>query len=90
MNVVSTFAGCGNVLFRLRLLRYLVSNPDRPVSRDMLIESVWGYGSDIGDDRTIDVHIRNLRAKIEADPSSPHYIETVYGAGYRFTPQRRE
>ena len=39
-----------------RLLRYLVSNPDRPVSRETLIESVWGYSSDIGDDRTIDVH----------------------------------
>ena len=69
-----------------RLLRYLVSNPDRPVSRDMLIESVWGYGSDIGDDRTIDVHIRHLREKLEDNPTSPRWLLTVRGFGYKFKP----
>ncbi len=67
-----------------RLLRYLVSNPDRPISRDTLIESVWGYGSDIGDDRTIDVHIRHLREKLEDDPTNPHWLLTVRGFGYKF------
>jgi DNA-binding response OmpR family regulator len=69
-----------------RLLRYLVSNPDRPISREMLIESVWGYGSDIGDDRTIDVHIRHLREKLESDPTNPRWILTVRGFGYKFKP----
>lgn len=67
-----------------RLLRYLVSNPDRPVSRDTLIESVWGYSSDIGDDRTIDVHIRHLREKLEEDPTNPRWLLTVRGFGYKF------
>ncbi len=67
-----------------RLLRYLLSNPDRPVSRETLIETVWGYGSDIGDDRTIDVHIRHLREKLEKDPTNPRWIVTVRGLGYKF------
>ena len=69
-----------------RLLRYLVSNPDRPISRDTLIESVWGYSSDIGDDRTIDVHIRHLREKLENDPTNPRWLLTVRGFGYKFKP----
>jgi DNA-binding response OmpR family regulator len=69
-----------------RLLRYLVSNPDRPISRETLIETVWGYGSDIGDDRTIDVHIRHLREKLEEDPTNPRWILTVRGYGYKFKP----
>ncbi|MCL4505218.1 MAG: response regulator transcription factor [Chloroflexi bacterium] len=69
-----------------RLLRYLVSNPDRPISRDTLIEMVWGYGSDIGDDRTIDVHIRHLREKLEDDPTNPRWLLTVRGFGYKFRP----
>ena len=67
-----------------RLLRYLVANPDHPISRETLIESIWGYGSDIGDDRTIDVHIRHLREKLEPDPTSPRFILTVRGFGYKF------
>jgi DNA-binding response OmpR family regulator len=67
-----------------RLLRYLVSNPDKPISRDTLIESVWGYSSDIGDDRTIDVHIRHLREKLEDDPTNPRWIITARGFGYKF------
>ena len=69
-----------------RLLRYLVSNPDRPIGRDTLIETVWGYGSDIGDDRTIDVHIRHLREKLEDDPTNPRWLITVRGFGYKFKP----
>jgi DNA-binding response OmpR family regulator len=69
-----------------RLLRYLITNADHPVSRETLIEAVWGYGSDIGDDRTIDVHIRHLREKLESDPTNPRYILTVRGFGYKFKP----
>jgi DNA-binding response OmpR family regulator len=70
-----------------RLLRYLVENPRRPVSRAALIEAVWGYTGDIGSDRTIDVHIRHLREKLEEDPANPHWIVTVRGAGYKFQDQ---
>ena len=52
-------------------------------SRDQLIERVWGSNAFV-DARTVDVHIRGLRKKIEADPSNPRYIETVRGVGYRF------
>ena len=67
-----------------RLLRYLVENPRRPVSRAALIEAVWGYASDVGSDRTVDVHIRHLREKLEDDPANPQWIATVRGAGYKF------
>jgi DNA-binding response OmpR family regulator len=69
-----------------RLLRYLVSNPDRPFSRDALIEAIWGYDSDIGSDRTIDVHMRHLREKLEDDPASPRWLVTMRGIGYKFAP----
>jgi len=67
-----------------RLLRYLVSHPGRPFSRDELIEAVWGYASDIGNDRTVDVHIRHLRKKLEDDPANPCWLVTVRGVGYKF------
>jgi DNA-binding response OmpR family regulator len=67
-----------------RLLRYLVENPRRPISRTALIEAVWGYASDIGSDRTVDVHIRHLREKLEDDPANPEWIVTVRGVGYKF------
>jgi two-component system alkaline phosphatase synthesis response regulator PhoP len=66
----------------LRLLAYMAANAGRPISRSELIEAVWGYASDIGSDRTVDVHIRHLREKIEEDPGTPHWIVTVRGAGY--------
>lgn len=67
-----------------RLLRYLVSHPDRPCTRDALIEAVWGYDSEIGNDRTVDVHIRHLREKLEDDPAVPRWLVTVRGVGYKF------
>jgi DNA-binding response OmpR family regulator len=67
-----------------RLLRFLVLRPDRPLSRDALIEGVWGYDSAIGSGRTVDVHIRHLRQKLEDDPSNPRWIVTVRGIGYKF------
>lgn len=65
------------------LLLTLVRHAGRVLSRDQLIEQVWGYDY-YGDDRVIDVHIRRLRRKIEDDPDAPTAIVTVRGAGYRF------
>ncbi len=67
-----------------RLLRYLVAHPNRPLSRSTLIEAVWGYASDVGSDRTVDVHIRHLREKLEQDPANPRWLVTVRGVGYMF------
>lgn len=65
-----------------RLLRYLASRPNRPVTREKLIEAVWGYDPILGGDRTVDVHIHHLREKLEADPENPRWIQTVRGVGY--------
>ncbi len=67
------------------LLGTLMGAPGRTFSRLELLDRVQGTAYE-GYERTIDVHIRNLRSKIEPDPSTPKYIETVYGAGYRFAP----
>jgi len=65
------------------LLAALVRNKGIVLSRDLLLEQVWGHDF-IGDDRTVDVHVRWLREKIEADPSQPQRIVTVRGVGYCF------
>ncbi|MGB9640894.1 MAG: response regulator [Anaerolineales bacterium] len=65
------------------LLVAMASNPGRVFSRLQLLESVQGIAYE-GYERTIDTHIKNLRAKIEPDPKNPRYIETVFGVGYRF------
>jgi DNA-binding response OmpR family regulator len=65
------------------LLRTLAGNPGRVFTRKALLDDLWG-GADFRDPRTIDVHVRHLREKIEADPAEPEYIHTVRGAGYRF------
>jgi len=65
------------------LLRTLAARPGRVYTRQALLESVWG-GSDYRDPRTIDVHVRHLREKLERDPSNPEIILTVRGVGYRF------
>jgi DNA-binding response OmpR family regulator len=67
-----------------RLLRHLASHPDRPFNREALIEVVWGYDSSVGNERTVDVHIRHLREKLEADPANPRWLVTVRGVGYAF------
>jgi len=66
------------------LLATLLSAPGRAFSRLDLLDRIQGIAYE-GYERTVDVHIKNLRAKIESDPRSPRYIETVYGVGYRFT-----
>jgi DNA-binding response OmpR family regulator len=71
------------------LLATLMAAPGRAYSRLELLDRLQGTSFE-GYERTIDVHVRNLRAKIEPDDSNPQYIETVYGIGYRFAPQRRE
>ena len=65
------------------LLRSLASAPGRVFSRRMLLESLWG-SADFRDPRTIDVHVRHLREKLEPDSHSPEFILTVRGVGYRF------
>jgi DNA-binding response OmpR family regulator len=65
------------------LLRSLASNPGRVFSRRMLLEALW-KSADYRDPRTIDVHVRHLREKLEAEPRTPEYILTVRGVGYRF------
>jgi len=69
------------------LLAVLMSHPGRVFSRMELLEHLQGTAFE-GVVRTIDVHIRNLRTKIEPDPANPIYIETVYGVGYRFQSNR--
>jgi two-component system alkaline phosphatase synthesis response regulator PhoP len=65
------------------LLSYLARHPDVALSRDTLLRQVWGYDYPV-DTRTVDVHIRWLREKIESNPGQPRRIETVRGIGYRF------
>ena len=67
-----------------KLLGVFVREPNRVFSRTQLVEKVLGYDFD-GFDRTIDVHILNLRRKLEQTPDQPQYIKTVYGSGYKFT-----
>lgn len=64
------------------LLLFLTRHPGRAWTRDQLIDQVWGQ-SYAGDHRTVDLHVRRLRAKVEEDPSDPRYIATVWGVGYR-------
>ncbi|MBM5799226.1 MAG: response regulator transcription factor, partial [Cyanobacteria bacterium K_Offshore_0m_m2_072] len=66
-----------------RLLELFMRHPRRVWSRDKLLEQIWGYDY-IGDSKTVDVHIRWLREKLEANPSEPEHLLTVRGFGYRF------
>jgi DNA-binding response OmpR family regulator len=66
-----------------QLLRYLMTSPDRPISKDLLFQHVWGYDL-IGGTNLVEVAMRRLREKIETDPSQPVYLLTVRGAGYKF------
>jgi DNA-binding response OmpR family regulator len=68
-----------------RLLVELASVPGRVFSREVLLERVWGYGY-FGDGRLVDVHVRRLRMKVEADPANPRYVMTIRGLGYKLQP----
>ena len=65
-----------------RLLCELAQNPGRVFSREELLDKVWGYDY-FGDGRLVDVHVRRLRTKVEADPANPRHVVTVRGLGYR-------
>jgi two-component system response regulator RegX3 len=66
------------------ILDYLATHGERPVSREELLNKVWGYARDCGlETRTVDIHIAKLRRKIEADPAAPRLLVTVRGVGYR-------
>ena len=65
-----------------RLLVELGTNPGRVLSREVLLERVWGYGY-FGDGRLVDVHVRRLRTKVERDPANPRHVVTVRGLGYK-------
>lgn len=64
------------------LLALLMAHPGRVYAREVLLDQVWGYEF-AGDTRTVDVHVRRLRQKVEADPAHPQLLETVHGLGYR-------
>jgi DNA-binding response OmpR family regulator len=70
------------------LLRYLAANPDRPVSRDEILQQVWHLDPRRLITRTIDMHIANLRGKLHDDPGNPKVLFTVRGQGYLFAGKR--
>jgi two-component system response regulator RegX3 len=70
----------------IEILQYLQSHADRPVSREELLNKVWGYANAMAlETRTVDIHIAKLRRKIETDPAEPKYLLTVRSAGYRLS-----
>jgi two-component system, OmpR family, alkaline phosphatase synthesis response regulator PhoP len=71
-------------LKEFELLEILIKNKGRVMTRDFLLDKIWGYEY-IGETRTVDVHIRHLRQKIEDDDKNPRYVETIRGIGYRFS-----
>ena len=73
-------------LKEFELLEVLVKNKGKILTREMLLDKIWGYEY-IGESRTVDVHIRYLRKKIEKDDKNPKFIETIRGVGYRFNPE---
>ena len=67
------------------LLRYFLSKPNERISRQVLLEQVWGYNR-LLQTRTVDLHVAQLRQKVEANPKEPRHILTVFRSGYRFVP----
>ena len=67
------------------LLEYLLRNAGRVLTRGQLIDRVWGADY-VGDTKTLDVHVKRLRAKVEPDPANPKYLLTVRGLGYKLEP----
>jgi DNA-binding response OmpR family regulator len=72
-----------------KLLFHLASHPRHVFNRDRLLDEVWGRDRFVTP-RTVDVHIRRLREKIEPLPNRPQFLQTVRGSGYRFSPQPQE
>jgi len=71
-------------LKEFELLHLLLANAGRVLPRETLIDRIWGYDY-VGDTKTLDVHVKRLRAKVEADPSRPELITTIRGLGYKYT-----
>jgi two-component system, OmpR family, alkaline phosphatase synthesis response regulator PhoP len=69
----------------LQLLRYLIDNRERIVPREEIMQRVWEYSTEASS-RTIDTHVAWLRQKLEENPQTPRFIQTVRGKGYRFSP----
>ncbi len=67
------------------LLTFFLQNPDRALTRDMILNAVWGYES-YPNTRTVDAHVVRLRQKLEPEPNAPRHFITVHGVGYRFLP----
>lgn len=67
------------------LLEFLMRHPGQALTREMILESVWGY-SYVGETRTVDVHMRWLREKLEVDAANPEHLQTVRSVGYKFVP----
>lgn len=67
------------------LLAYFLQHPNLPLTRDIILDQVWGYNS-LSNTRTVDTHVLKLRQKLESDPNVPRHILTVHGVGYRFLP----
>lgn len=67
------------------LLEFLMRHPGQALTREMILESVWGY-SYVGETRTVDVHMRWLREKLELDAANPEHLQTVRSVGYKFVP----
>jgi two-component system response regulator RegX3 len=72
-------------LKEFELLELLLRNAGRVLTRGQLIDRVWGADY-VGDTKTLDVHVKRLRSKVEPEPSAPRYIVTVRGLGYKFEP----
>jgi two-component system, OmpR family, alkaline phosphatase synthesis response regulator PhoP len=69
----------------LELLEFFAAHPDEVLSRERLLDEVWGYDATV-QSRTVDVHVAGLRQKLEEDPARPRFLRTVHGRGYRFVP----
>lgn len=71
-------------LKEFELLKLLIQNKENILTRELLLDKIWGYEY-IGETRTVDVHIRHLRKKVESDDKNPQHIQTIRGVGYKFT-----
>jgi two-component system, OmpR family, response regulator RegX3 len=85
MDVVVRGQGVALTPKEFELLEYMMERPNKVLRREVLLDDIWGLDFG-GDSRTLDVHIKRLRAKCEADPAKPSHLLTVRGVGYKFAP----
>ena len=77
------FKLCAMPLKEFELLEYLMENAGRVLTRGQIIDHIWGSNY-VGDGKTLDVHIKRIRSKIEKNPNNPEIIQTIRGLGYKF------